>query len=100
MKSPYRPAKFTMSASVTVLLREVLILSRAKSSKYWLTKGTFPDADLDSQAALSYLENSMRKKVTVVGAGNLGANCALRIAGKELAAVVLVDVLAGVPPVQ
>jgi malate dehydrogenase len=39
----------------------------------------------------------MRKKVTVVGAGNVGANCALRIAGKELADVVLVDVVDGVP---
>ena len=37
----------------------------------------------------------MRKKVTVVGAGNVGANCALRIADKELADVVLVDVIAG-----
>lgn len=39
----------------------------------------------------------MRKKVTVVGAGNVGANVALRIAGKELADVVLVDVVEGVP---
>src|ERR1700690_4408474 len=39
----------------------------------------------------------MRKKVAVVGAGNVGANCALRIAGKELADVVLVDVVEGVP---
>lgn len=39
----------------------------------------------------------MRKKVTVVGAGNVGANCALRIADKELADVVLVDVVEGVP---
>jgi malate dehydrogenase len=39
----------------------------------------------------------MRKKVTVVGAGNVGANCALRLAGKELADVVLVDVVDGVP---
>jgi len=39
----------------------------------------------------------MRKKVTVVGAGNVGANCALRIANKELADVVLVDVVEGVP---
>jgi len=39
----------------------------------------------------------MRKKVTVVGAGNVGANCALRIAEKELADVVLVDVGEGVP---
>ena len=39
----------------------------------------------------------MRKKVTVVGAGNVGANCALRIADKELADVALVDVIEGVP---
>jgi len=39
----------------------------------------------------------LRKKVTVVGAGNVGANCALRIADKELADVALVDVIEGVP---
>jgi len=39
----------------------------------------------------------LRKKITVVGAGNVGANCALRIADKELADVVLVDVIDGVP---
>ena len=39
----------------------------------------------------------MRKKVTVIGAGNVGANCALRIAEKELADVVLVDVVEGIP---
>jgi malate dehydrogenase len=39
----------------------------------------------------------LRKKVTVVGAGNVGANCALRIADKELADVVMVDVVEGVP---
>ena len=39
----------------------------------------------------------MRKKVTVVGAGNVGANCALRIANKELADVVMVDIMEGVP---
>jgi len=39
----------------------------------------------------------MRKKVTVVGAGHVGANCALRIAGKQLADVVLVDIVEGVP---
>jgi malate dehydrogenase len=32
-----------------------------------------------------------------VGAGNVGANCALRVAEKELADVVLVDVVEGVP---
>ena len=39
----------------------------------------------------------MRKKVTVVGVGNVGANCALRIADKELADVVLVDIAEGIP---
>lgn len=39
----------------------------------------------------------MRKKVTVVGAGHVGATTAMRIAEKELADVVLVDVLEGVP---
>ncbi|MGA8596615.1 MAG: malate dehydrogenase [Bryobacteraceae bacterium] len=39
----------------------------------------------------------MRKKVTVVGAGNVGANTAQKIAAKELADVVLVDVIEGVP---
>jgi malate dehydrogenase len=39
----------------------------------------------------------MRKKVTVVGAGNVGANVALRIADQELADVVLVDIVDGVP---
>ncbi len=37
----------------------------------------------------------MRKKVTVVGAGNVGATCAHWIAGKELADVVLIDVVEG-----
>src|SRR6516162_3937159 len=39
----------------------------------------------------------MRRKVTVVGAGNVGANCALRVAGRELADVVMVDVIEGIP---
>ncbi len=39
----------------------------------------------------------MRKKVTIVGAGNVGATAAMRVAEKELADVVLVDVLEGVP---
>jgi malate dehydrogenase len=39
----------------------------------------------------------LRKKVTVVGAGNVGANCGLRVAEKELADVVLVDVIEGIP---
>ena len=39
----------------------------------------------------------MRKKVTVVGAGNVGASCALWLASKELADVVIVDIVEGVP---
>ena len=39
----------------------------------------------------------MRKKVTVVGGGNVGASCAMNLAFKELADVVLVDVVDGVP---
>ncbi len=39
----------------------------------------------------------MRKKITVVGAGNVGANCAVNLAHKELADVVLVDVVEGIP---
>lgn len=39
----------------------------------------------------------MRSKVTVVGAGNVGASCALRLVDKELADVVLVDIVEGVP---
>jgi malate dehydrogenase len=39
----------------------------------------------------------MRNKVTVVGGGNVGASCAMNLASKELADVVLVDVMEGVP---
>src|SRR5216683_832213 len=40
---------------------------------------------------------AMRKKVTVVGSGNVGATAAHWIAAKELADVVLLDVVEGVP---
>jgi malate dehydrogenase len=39
----------------------------------------------------------MRKKVAVIGAGNVGATCAMRLIEQELADVVLIDVLEGVP---
>lgn len=39
----------------------------------------------------------MKAKLTVVGAGNVGATVAMRVAEKELADVVLIDVLEGVP---
>jgi malate dehydrogenase len=39
----------------------------------------------------------MRKKITVVGGGNVGASAAVNLAAKELGNVVLVDVVEGVP---
>jgi malate dehydrogenase len=39
----------------------------------------------------------LRNKITVVGAGNVGANCAVWAAKKELGDVVLVDVMDGIP---
>src|SRR2546426_1793950 len=39
----------------------------------------------------------MRRKVTVVGSGNVGATVAHRLADKQLADVVMVDILEGVP---
>lgn len=39
----------------------------------------------------------MDKKVTIVGAGNVGATAAQRVAEKELADVVLVDIVDGIP---
>jgi malate dehydrogenase len=39
----------------------------------------------------------MRKKVTVIGSGNVGATVAQRLADKQMADVVLVDILEGVP---
>jgi len=39
----------------------------------------------------------MRKKITIVGAGNVGATCTQRIAEKGYADVVLVDIIEGMP---
>ncbi|MFH1060344.1 MAG: malate dehydrogenase [Pseudomonadota bacterium] len=39
----------------------------------------------------------MLQKITVIGAGNVGATCAQRAAEKELADVVLIDVVEGMP---
>ncbi|MEA2448731.1 MAG: malate dehydrogenase [Thermoleophilaceae bacterium] len=38
-----------------------------------------------------------RKKITVVGAGNVGATCAQRLAERDYADVVLVDIVEGLP---
>ncbi len=39
----------------------------------------------------------MQNKITVVGAGNVGASCALFLAEQELGDIVLIDILEGVP---
>ena len=39
----------------------------------------------------------MRRKVTVVGSGNVGASVALRLADQELADVVMTDIIEGIP---
>ncbi len=44
-----------------------------------------------------YYSGPMKHKVTVVGAGNVGATVAQRIVEKELADVALIDILEGVP---
>jgi malate dehydrogenase len=47
--------------------------------------------------SLNKEKNSMRHKISVIGAGNVGATTAQRIVERELADVVLVDILEGVP---
>ncbi|MGH9783909.1 MAG: malate dehydrogenase, partial [Terriglobia bacterium] len=39
----------------------------------------------------------MRRKVTVVGSGNVGASVALRLADREMADVVMTDIIEGIP---
>ena len=46
------------------------------------------------------VQSLMRRKVTVVGAGNVGATCALVLARRDYADVVLVDIIAGLPAGQ
>jgi len=69
-----------------------------------LSKGVLSAVNLD---ALFYLHNfdakteradmSMRRKITVVGAGNVGATTAQRLAERDYADVVLVDIVEGMP---
>src|SRR5579859_4669010 len=40
---------------------------------------------------------SMRRKITVVGAGNVGATCAQVLATRDYADIVLVDIKEGLP---
>ena len=39
----------------------------------------------------------MRRKVTVIGAGNVGATCAQEVARRDYADVVLVDIIPNYP---
>src|SRR5271154_4571692 len=48
-------------------------------------------------ACAPHTRSIMRKKVSIVGAGNVGATAAHWIASKELADVVLIDVVEGIP---
>jgi malate dehydrogenase len=50
-----------------------------------------------ANSAIIIGELHMRKKVSIVGAGNVGATAAHWIASKELADVVLIDVVEGIP---
>ena len=51
----------------------------------------------DSKSVATKEDSFMRKKVTIVGSGNVGATAAHWIASKELADVVLIDIIEGVP---
>src|SRR5436305_15315762 len=53
--------------------------------------------EYDRAANIAPEEDSMKTKVTVVGGGNVGATVAQGIALKELADVVVVDIVEGVP---
>src|SRR5262249_12893272 len=53
--------------------------------------------DRRKKTAVQVERIAMRKKVTIVGSGNVGATAAHWIASKELADVVLIDVLEGIP---
>src|SRR5450755_1837679 len=44
-----------------------------------------------------YTRLFLRNKITVIGAGNVGANCAVWAAKKELGDIVLLDIAEGVP---
>jgi malate dehydrogenase len=56
-----------------------------------------PPADRRAHHNPGMIGGKMDKKVTVIGAGNVGATAAQRLAEKELCDVVLVDIVEGVP---
>src|SRR5438552_7425617 len=59
-----------------------------------ILRGTVPERSSDGACVQSC---AVRKKVTVVGAGNVGATCAQEIARRDYADVVLVDIISKFP---
>ena len=51
----------------------------------------------DTHRLTTESETAMRKKITVVGAGNVGATCAQELARRDYADVVLVDIIPNFP---
>jgi malate dehydrogenase len=51
----------------------------------------------DAPSGFGYYALRMKHKVTVIGAGNVGATAAQRIVEKEIADVALIDIVPGVP---
>ena len=82
-----RPATVSRHYSVNTI-REAA-LARTLYSNF---SGLHVTADLTPERI-----SRLRNKITVVGAGNVGANCAVWAAKKELGDIVLVDVAEGVP---
>lgn len=66
---------------------EVFFLSGSNGEVFYINFLTYAN----------HQEKIMEKKVTVVGAGNVGATTAQRLAEKELCDVVLIDIIEGVP---
>ena len=94
----YRQASLT---TWVILAENEIHLGQSSSSRH-LVPNLFPDTrhlTPDTYLFDTYLfrEESMRKKVTVIGAGNVGATLAHRIVDKQLADVVVIDILEGVP---
>lgn len=53
---------------------------------------------LDGQdTGMNKAVNAMRGKVSIIGAGNVGATCAFRIAEKGYADIILLDIIGGLP---
>src|SRR6266403_1478266 len=71
-------------------------LGAARRADKTLELSAHNDVDLNGAARRSG-GIMARKKITVVGAGNVGATAAQRLVDKELGDVVLVDIIEGMP---